>query len=179
MLFSSIQCFRRSSRQPDGTTSESDRIVDGNAYLLAVDNRVMCSYELSVHEDFSSFHGPEGIGVTSLLLIVVFAIGVPTILFVILLRAVLKTTAPPNFAATRCAEQMDCSLDDAIFVIRSTQIGATYGAIVDAFKPQFAVWEPIDLYRKLAGRVDLVRECNGDCDEDVQLCTGSKDIVLC
>lgn len=149
MLFSSIQCFRRTMRRPDGSVpADSDRIADGNAYLLAVDNRVMCSFEQW------SFHGPSGIGIISLLLIVVFAIGVPTVMFIVLLRAVTRTTAPPNSVATKCAEQMGCRLGDAIFVIRSTQIGSSYGAIVDMFKPQFAVWEPIDLYRKCSQTAD-------------------------
>ena len=111
--------------------------------VLEADDTVLC--EDSEH---------QVIQVLSMIVTVVFAIGLPLGLLIVLVskaRDYAGGDRVSNAALTRrVAEDLDVHDEKAEFIIRDLVIGADYGFVMDAYDPKYLYWEAIDMLRKLA-----------------------------
>lgn len=106
--------------------------------VLEADDTVLC--EDSEH---------QLVQVLSLIVTVVFAIGLPVCLLLVLVKKAHDYAAggrASNEALTRrVAEELKVDDEKAEYIIRDLVIGADYGFVMDAYDPKFLYWEAIDM----------------------------------
>eukprot|EP01047_Picozoa_sp_COSAG01_P020513 COSAG01_NODE_1169_length_11408_cov_35.108056_3_plen_2198_part_00 len=99
----------------------------------------------------------------SVAVIVVIAVGIPTMLLIYLLNTTAKYNQDlktKNAAiAKRMSIELDVDTETAEYVIRDVTIGRSLSFVMDAYQPQYLFWEVVDMFRKLAlvGIVLIVR----------------------
>jgi hypothetical protein len=112
-----------------------------NVSILEADDTTLC-------EDLEVYQG------LSVLVIIVFALGVPILLLYTLTiksRAYERDDKAADLAvAAKVSKDLDVSLDSAEMMLRNQAIGEDFSFVMDAYDPKYMFWEAIDMLRKLA-----------------------------
>eukprot|EP01045_Picozoa_sp_COSAG04_P005830 COSAG04_NODE_276_length_18405_cov_14.052278_6_plen_591_part_00 len=118
------------------------RDLDGDIELLRTDYRVHC--DNSEHHLFQLLAG---------VLIVLFAVGIPLWLVVMMLRRMGEHSVGSDsdrFVARRVADELKIDDKQAMEAIHDVSTGREYSFLVNAYKSQYYYWEGVDMLRKLA-----------------------------
>ena len=117
------------------------RDLDGGLSIMETDYRVDCNS--SQHTIYKLISG---------VVIVVFSLGIPISLVVLMLRRIEdygSGTDSDRFVARRAADELKIDDIAAADAIRDISTGREYSFLVNSFKPRYYFWEGVDMIRKL------------------------------